>query len=187
MKMLYFIKDMFNSPYKVVLSHKNENNNKPALIIVIITALFASFYRGNMDWSSAISVSFSLNFCLYFAACLAFKLAAVVNNKEVTFNEILSTWGFSYLPTVSFIAYIIITHVFFMNTKIGLSTPISIVLLDFIIAILIWKVIFYFIELKVVLKLNLIEMILASIVIGSVFVVCYMITGIVFGTKIPIV
>lgn len=179
--------NILNSPYKVVLKYKNENNNKPALIIVIITALATSLYKGNMDWLSAVVINFFLNFCLYFIACLAFKVAAIVNNKEVTFNEILSTWALSYLPTMSFIVFIFITHAFFLNVKIGFSTPTSILLLAFIIAILIWKIIFYFIELRVVLKLNFTEMILASIVIGAMFTVTYMITGKIFNVKIPIV
>ncbi|MGE5627607.1 MAG: hypothetical protein ACM3X7_05745 [Solirubrobacterales bacterium] len=179
--------NILKSPASAILKYKERNNSKNALIPVIITALCTSFYKGNMDWMSAIVVNFSLNLSLYFIACAAFKLAAIVNNKEVTYKEILSTWAFSYLPTLSFVAYIWITHLFFLKVRIGFTTPLSIILLAVLIAIFIWKSIFYFIELRVVLKMNFTEMIVGSIIIGAIFTVTYMITGKVFDFKIPIV
>lgn len=187
MKLLCFIRDIFTSPYYMALKYKQNQNNKPAVFIVILTSLSTCFWKGNMDWISAITINFSLTLGLYFAACTAFKLAAEVNNKKVGFGEIMSTWGFSYAPTIGFIIFIIITHTLFLNVRLGLGTPESIILMTIALSLLMWKAIFYFIELRAVLKLNWYEMILASVVIGALFTICYAAAGSIFGMKIPIV
>ena len=69
--------------------------------------------------------------------------------------------------------------------KIFGTTPLSILLVAILIALFIWKVIFYLIELRVVLRENFLGIILSSLIIAVFFILYYLLVAITLGYKIP--
>ena len=198
MRFLKFIGGLINSPHKLIEKYKEDRKYLPAVIIVIITALLViplsfvplSIPGSGVTIKQAIS-GFFINFFVvigtYPVACLVLKLAAIIRKKKVTFIEIFSTWGFSYIPTMMFLLYILITHLFIpKGIRIFGTTPLSILLVSILIAIFIWKVIFYLIELRVVLGENFLGIILSSLIIAVFFILYYLLVAITLGYKIPV-
>jgi hypothetical protein len=66
------------------------------------------------------------------------------------------------------------------------TTPLSILLVAILIALFIWKVIFYLIELRVVLGENFLGIILSSLIIAVFFILYYLLVALTLGYKIPI-
>ena len=198
---MYFLKlvgGLVNSPHKLIVRYRDNKKYVPALLIVIITALLViplmfipvSIPGSGVNLKQAIS-GFFINFFVVIAtyplACLVLKLASLIRKKKVTFMEIFSTWGFSYVPSAIFLLYILLTHLFIPKGKpiIG-TTPLSIILVTLLVAIFIWKLLFYFIELRIVLHENFGGIIISSLIIIFFFAAYYLLVAYLLGYKVPV-
>ncbi|MCL4377312.1 MAG: hypothetical protein M1409_02840 [Actinobacteria bacterium] len=198
---MYFFKlvgGLVNSPHKLIARYRDNKKYLPALIIVIITALLiiplmfipVSIPGSGVNLKQAIS-GFFINFFVVIAtyplACLVLKLASIIRKKKIAFIEIFSTWGFSYVPTAMFLLYLLLTHLFVpKGIMIFGTTPFSIILATILVAIFIWKLLFYFIELRIVLRENFGGMIISSLIIIFFFAAYYFLVAYLLGYKIPV-
>lgn len=198
---MYFLKligELINSPHKLIAGYRDNKKYLPALIIVIITALLViplmfipvSIPGSGVNLRQAVT-GFFINFFVVIAtyplACLVLKLASLIRKKKVTFMEIFSTWGFSYVPTAIFLLYILLTHLFIpKGVMIIGTTPLSIILVTILVALFIWKLLFYFIELRIVLHENFGGMMISSLIIIIFFVIYYFLVAYLLGYKVPI-
>jgi hypothetical protein len=199
LKSFIFLSDFFNKPHAFILGYKNSRRWFPALIIVFITAFIAIpfglipyFLRVEGMSLKGQVIDLIINFIViiasYFAACGVLKITALITRKKATYTEILATWGFSYIPDLFFLAFLLLTHVFLpKEIKVFATAPVSVLLMAFLIVILIWKLIFFFIELRIVLEENFIGIIISSIIIFIFFIIYYLVAAYTIGYKIPIV
>lgn len=189
-----FIKGLFISPYNLLRKYKESKRIVPALSVVLLSYLsvivyvpFLSAAKGSSVFLNMLSLLLSV-LLGYAAACGAFWLSGAILKKKVSFAEVSSTWGFSYLPTFLAFMAILLGHIILpKGVLIFGNTPSAVGFLSLLIMMFIWKVLFYFMELRVVLRLNFAGTIAASVIIGIFFIAFYIFSAYVFGLKIPIV
>jgi len=195
MNLMKDIWKVINSPLVVI----SENNYKRKLLLSAVLVLTASVLNGiiapilyyltfknefivKMDLLN-IFVMFIFCIITFLTACGAFKLTALVFRKEVSFNQILATWGCSYIPTLICVVLVSITELsfyyFINNTMLGVLTSTLLIML------LMWKAIFYFIELNIVLKINGTEAVMATMIIGFIYLIIIFV-GFRVGVKVPL-
>lgn len=185
---------VINHPAQVFTERMHDRKWWEAFIPVILTFFAVSVFpqvndAGNL-WKMIKDLLVLLLLVLgtYPLSCLAFYLAGRVFKPSVRYSSILATWGYSYLPIFFFWALTVVSHLVLPpSTPIFAAGVLGFVLLSLMIALFLWKVLFYFVELRVVLGLNLWQMLVASMIIGALFIGYYVCVGTVFGLKIPIV
>jgi hypothetical protein len=199
LKIFASLSEFFNKPHVFIARYKKSRKWLPALIIVLLTA-FMSIPFGLIPYFLAIEgvtlkkqiVDLVVNFIVvivsYFAACGVLKITALIRKKKTTYLEILSSWGFSYIPDLLFLVFLLLTHLFLpKEIKIFATAPVSIILVAILVSLLIWKLIFFFIELRIVLEENFAGIIISSVIIFIFFIIYYVIAAYAIGYKIPIV
>ncbi len=181
-------------PLEIINRKKIEGKLLASTIVVLITALFGSilapvFYYFNYKNKFEISISvnsmlamFLVGVLTWMAACTLFWLLSTIFKKKVSFEEIVSTWGFSYVPNfICIIAYSLV------HSKLGLFIGYSIfgfLINTFFIMLLIWKAIYFFIEMRSVIRTTGFELFIFTLITGVVFVIL-MSVGISFGIQVP--
>ena len=192
--MTTYFTELLNHPARLLKERAVDSKWAGALSPIFVTCLLTTIfvlvqYFGNwlkmtqnfLELCAIIGLTYPL-------ACLAFWIAAKILRSKVVFKQIFSTWGYSYYPTLSYLVFLLLTHLLLPTGKpLFAYQGLSIILFTILIAIFLWKVLFYFIELNVVLQLNFWQMIIASIIIGTLFIAYSVCVGYLFGFKIPIV
>jgi len=193
------LSEFFNRPHIFILRYKQSKKWLPGIIIVFLTAFFALPFGlipyflkiEGYDLKRSILellINFTVIFASYFAACGVLKITALIRRKKATYLEILSTWGFSYIPDLFFLVFLLLTHAFLpKEIKVFAAAPVSVILLAILVALFIWKLIFFFIELRIVMGESFIGIIISSIIIFIFFVIYYFVTAYTLGYKIPII
>jgi hypothetical protein len=170
-----------NYPTNTLLQFKNEPKIINSFVIVIFSAVISGIVIPVFEYIvnknvynitvNPLNMMFIVMFCLiyYIAACVIFKFLSIVFQKEVSFRQILATWGFSFLPTSICILIANASEILFYSflNNAFLAYLVS----TFLIMILIWKVILYFIEMNVVLNLAGFELFLATLIIAVLYLV----------------
>ncbi|NTV89701.1 MAG: hypothetical protein HGA22_04975 [Clostridiales bacterium] len=166
-----------------------------ALLVFAVTAFMGAvlmpvvFYLASGDrYEVELNVS---NIILAFGVALLSELAAVALffvlsaffQKGAGFGRIVSTWGYSCIPNlICMIAWCMIgfgAFNFFSNQLVGFLIN------TFFIMLLVWKAIFYFMEMKYVLKVSVRELIIMTVIVAAVYVPVMM-AGFAAGIQIPV-
>jgi hypothetical protein len=180
------------SPLEIINRKSIEGKLLASLFVVLVTALFGSVLAPALYYSSyknklEISISagsmltmFLISVLTWIAACGLFWLLSVIFRKQVGFKEIISTWGFSYVPNfMCIIAYSLI------QLTPGIFNGIFGFLINtFFIMLLVWKAIYFFIEMRFVIRTTVLELFIITLVTGIVFMLLMWI-GFSFGIQVP--
>lgn len=182
------------SPVGIMSSQKIKESELASFITVFITTVFgsiiapATYYlygRSRFEISLSISsiiIMFFISILTWLAACTLFWIISHLFKKEVDFRRIAASWGFSYIPNlICIVAYNIIQMNFI--SLIG-SSFIAVLINTLFIMLLVWKTIYFFLEMKFVMKLNAYELLIATIITALVFLILMSI-GFAFGIQIP--
>lgn len=187
--------NLINHPHQVFARRVEDRRWFGAILPLLITCALGSVFTiisSQGHWLALLKGLGELVLIIFPAyplACLAFFIAGRCMRIPVRYGEIFATWGYSYYPTLSYLIFLLFTHLLLppRTPLFQLNQLLSIILFTVLIAIFLWKVLFYFIELKVVLQLNFFRMIIASFIIGTLFLIYWIAIGMLFGMKIPIV
>jgi hypothetical protein len=182
------------SPIMVMNNQEIKENKLASFIIVFTASVFGSiispitYYLYNrskfeifLDIGSII-IMFFLSILTWLAACTLFWMISLLFKKEVGFRQITASWGFSYIPNlICIIAYSIVQMSFISLTG---NSFIAVLINTLFIMLLVWKTLYFFIEMKFVMKLTGSELLIATIITAMVFLV---LMGIDFtvGIQIP--
>lgn len=192
---------ILNNIYNAVFSPLKVVNRKPiegrlmASIIIVSAAAFTGsilaplvFYFTNRT-KYEISLSFGSMLMMllagvmtWLAVCLLFWLLSVMFKKQAGFLEIASTWGFSYVPNLlCILAYSALQSWsgFYIGSGIA-----GFLINSFFIMLLVWKAIFFFMEMKLVIGTNGLELLISTLASGIIFVLL-MAAGASIGIQVP--
>lgn len=185
---------MIHHPAQFLAEHMQDRKWWKAFTFILLTFLATSLFpqinhAGNLRlFIGDLLILFLLIFGTYPLACLALYWAGRAVQSPISYRAILATWGYSYLPIFLFWTLLVISHaVLPAGIPIFAAGVLGYALLSLMIALFLWKVLFYFIELRVVLGLSPWQMVIASVIIGVLFIGYSIFVGAVFGLKIPIV
>jgi hypothetical protein len=194
MPILKYIYRSIFSPMDVMDREYSQGKLATSFFIVILTAAAMSFltdisyyltFRDKYDLSFNLKTTFIV-FCAgiltWLVACAALWALSAFFRKAVGIRQILSTWGFSYIPNlICILAYNALLVKPFLLPNNGMST---FLLKTFFIMLLIWKALYYLIEMKCVIKTTVFELLIMTIVNGIVFMVLMALGGLA-GLQIP--
>lgn len=118
----------------------------------------------------------------FLASILIFRGVSKVCGKKAGFVEIIATWGLSFIPDL----FCILLYGALQLKLVELqgNRLLAVVVSTFFILFLIWKAIFYLIEMRYVLKLEFTQLIIATAVIGIVYI-GLMSAGFAVGIQVP--
>lgn len=152
---------------------------------VIFPLLYYFNFRSKFDISisaDSMLMMLSVGILTWLAVCMLFWLLSKSFRKPVSFKEIASTWGYSYIPNV---ICIMIYNLILLKTNLFTSNDIlGFIINTLFIMLLIWKVIYFFIELKYVINTNGAELLIATLIAG-VFFILLMWAGFLAGIQVP--
>jgi len=118
----------------------------------------------------------------WLVVCTLFWIFSKTFNKGIGLRQIASTWGLSYIPNIS---CIILYNLLLIKPEIyngsGFST---FIISTFFIMFLIWKAIYYFMLMRLVLNTTLREIIIITVVSALIFTVL-MLIGSKVGIQVP--
>lgn len=183
-----------SSPLQVIKTEKAEDKLRVSIILMLLNTLLLTiimpivyyFYFKNLYSITLEAVNLVIIFCISLAitvtACLSFLFVSIIFKKNIPFKEITAFWGLSYIPNIVCTILYTLTELF-NSVLIGNSLAGFIINTVFIM-LLIWKAIFYFIQMNFVLKLSGFEFITASIVVGTIFI-ALIFAGSSAGIQIP--
>ncbi|MCX7710344.1 MAG: YIP1 family protein [Clostridia bacterium] len=180
MKWINDLKKVISSPYEIIQQYSEEKNMGLPVSIVLILASFNGliapvlYYllkRNEFDLTlNAVQMGlmFGISVTTYLLVCCIFwMIARLFRREDSTLSAIVATWGFSFIPTL--IGSIVVNlHEYFFYYFIG-NKFLLLVLNTLLIMLLIWKAIFYFIEMKVVLRLKGVPLLISMLLIGILF------------------
>lgn len=182
------------APLKLINRKNTEGKLLASFIIVLITVfsgsiLFPTMYyitfkdRYNITFNaSTILIMFCVSVITWLAVCTVFWLLSLFLKKEVSYKLIVSTWGLSYIPNLVCIAAYAILQ---LKPCLFISNGIVAFLMNtFFIMLLIWKVIYYFMEMKYVIRATAFELLIITIITGITFLFLIMI-GSATGIQVP--
>lgn len=191
------LKILYNSifsPLKVINRKEAEGKLLASFIIVLITALFGSViaptmyyltfkHRYDLTFSPSTNLfMFCVSILTWLAVCTVFWLISIFLKKEVSFKQIVSTWGLSYTPNLLCIAAY---NALLLKSNAFIGSSIAAFIINtFFIMVLIWKVIYYFMEMKYVMKATAFELFIITIITGIAFLALMAIGGVV-GIQVP--
>lgn len=191
LKMIY---KSIASPLEVINQKAEKGKLAASLLIVLTAALLGSivapvvYYLSFKDKyeltlrASKIVIPFCAGILTWLAACILFWVFSLVFKKGIGLGQIASTWGFSYIPNIiCIIAYTCLQLYSGSYTGNGFA---AFVMNTFFIAVLMWKVIYYFIEVRNVLNVSAFELIIMTILMGISFV-ALMTLGSIVGIQVP--
>lgn len=192
------IKDIWRvafSPLPLYSEYKNTPRFAPAALVTAFTCALsdvAAPLANLLANSGKIGSGFTLPTMLpalsasvvsVLISCLVFRLLAAIYKKPVTFRQIFSTWGLSFLPTI--LAIVLAEgseaafYLFIGNAWLGLLVCTLLVL------VLAWKAIFFFMELNVVLGLKG-SQIAAAVLMTAAAYILLIIMCFNMGLKVPV-
>jgi hypothetical protein len=194
MNLLYYIYKSIVSPLGVINREKSKYKLAASVLIVSVAAVSNSiitpvlYYlvnRGRFEIHIHVGDMF-LNTCIgvltWLTACTLFWLFSIVFKKGVNFTQITSTWGFSYIPN-----FLCIIAFSLLQLKIGLYNGNSLAaffISAFFIMLLVWKAIYYFMQMKLVMGVTAKELLIITALAGVAFF-AMMTVGFKLGIQIP--
>lgn len=182
------------SPLEVVKRQAVEGRLQASVLIVLAAAVAGAFltpsayylanknkYEISLNLGSMLIMLFT-GVLTWMAVCLLFWLLSVLFKKQAGFIEIMSTWGLSYIPNLlCIIAYCILQSGFDLYIGSGFA---GIIINTFFIMLLVWKAIYFFMEMKLVVRTNGQELLISIIISGIIFVLL-MAAGFSVGIEVP--
>ncbi len=126
---------------------------------------------------------FFIGLLSFLGSCMIFVITAKLFKEEVNFKVVASYWGISYIPNIVCIIlyWTIQTFTFIVNSPIA-----GFILNTIFIMLLLWKVLYYFIEMIFVLRLKGKKLYIATIVTG-ITLLGLIIINFTVGLQVPMV
>lgn len=187
------IKSTF-SPIDIIKSEETRENLLASVIVVLAASVFGSiiapaayylYNRNKFEISLSIGsmlIMLLLSILTWLVTCTLFWIISLLFKKNLEFNKIAASWGLSYIPNlICIVAYSIIEMSF---VSFIISSFVGVLINTFFIMLLVWKTLYYFLEMKYVLKLNALELFITTIITAVVFLVLMSI-GFSAGIQIP--
>lgn len=184
-----------SSPLDVIKHEKVEERLRTSIILLLCNAALGSIimpviyylnfkdkYVITLDTGNMVKM-FCISILTVILACLSFSVISSAFKKKVSLKEIAASWGLSYIPNIICLALYTLTQIVSYNFI--SNSVVSFIVNTIFIMLLIWKVIFYFIEISVVLKLNGAEFFIATVGIGLIFI-ALMLIGFSVGIQVPV-
>jgi hypothetical protein len=194
MNVIKYLYRSITSPLEVMNQEEPEGKLAASFLIVIASAVVGSviapiaYYlilKNKHDLSlhlHTIFITFGVSILTWLAACAVFWGLAFAFRKELGFKQILSTWGFSYTPNL---ICIIVYNAIILKPFILFDNSITVFLIStFFIMLLVWKALYYFIEMKYVIKTTASELLVITVINGLFFAV-FMAAGAAIGIEVP--
>ncbi len=181
------------SPLKVINRAQIKGRLSASLMIVFLAALAGAVlaplaYNFTYKDVYVLTLNSNNNFVMFIAGistflaeCLVFWLFSIIFKKEASFKQFVSTWG------LSFIANLICILTYFMLQLSDIrtyNTIFAFLISTFFIILLVWKAIYYFIEMKLVMKATAFELVIITFICGMIFTVLMMVNSFI-GIQIP--
>lgn len=194
MNMLRILKKSIFSPLEVMNTVKESGKFKLSILVVLMTALFGSvilpltYYfvnRNKYDISLSswgMLVMFTVSVLSWLAACTLFRLFSRWFKKEAGFVEIASTWGLSYVP--NFICILLYSLLQLKPEFLTGSGLLGFIVSTVFIMILVWKAIYFFIEMRFVIRTTGVELLIITLATGLIFMLLMWI-GFSAGLQVP--
>lgn len=193
--------NIFRNVFRAVFSplgiiNKNTVECKlQASVLMVLTAAFTGSvlapllyylsYKSKLEISMSISgmlIMLLVSILSWTAECLLFRLLSILFRKQVSFEEIASTWGFSYAANfLCIVAYSFLQVKFDLIIGSGIA---GFLVNTFFIMLLIWKAIYFFMEMKFVIETTGFELLVFTIAAGIVFALL-MAAGSMVGIQVP--
>lgn len=153
---------------------------------VLMPVLYYIFSKDKFQISLDIMAMIKLFFIgllSFLASCMIFVITAKLFKEKVNFKVVASYWGVSYIPNIVCIIlyWTIQTFTFIVNSSIA-----GFILNTIFIMLLLWKVLYYFIEMIFVLRLKGKKLYIATIVTGITLLALILINFTV-GLQVPMV
>jgi|GEM_PF-2371095 hypothetical protein len=194
MNILNILYQSIFAPLGVVNRENVKGRLQVSVVIVLLTTLFGSIiapviyfytirnkYEINLDIGNMF-LRLSLSIITWLAACTLLWLMAKIFSKGIEFGQIVSTWGLSYIP--NFLC-IVLYELLLIKPEIYSGNGFSaFILSSFFIMFLVWKAIYYFMIMKLVIHTTLGEFFVITAVLAIVFSV-FMVIGFRVGIQVP--
>lgn len=182
------------SPLKVMESPQSKGTLPAAGAIVALCALLSAValplayylnYRNQYEISldaGRMLLMLLAAALTWFAACAAIWGAARVFGSKVEYGDVMASWGFSYIPDFW---CIVLFGILELRLLPAVSNPCFAVFFNTVfVMLLVWKAIYYFIEMRCVLKLTSAQLLISTAVIGLIFA-GLMAVGFAVGLQVP--
>lgn len=117
-------------------------------------------------WGQGLLV-FAISACSVGLTCLVFKLLAAIYKKDVSLKQIAATWGVNLIPTLIVIAIVQASEAGFYLFMI--HTWLSVLLCTLLVLLMAWKIIFFFMELRLVLELKGRQTVWATVITAAAY------------------
>jgi len=184
------------SPVKVMSQEESEGRLTASFLTVIACALAGSViapvayylaFRHKYDLSlqlHSILITFGASILTWIAASAVLWGLSSVFKKGLGLRQILSTWGFSYTPNlICIIAY----NLILLKSSILSDSNVTVFFINtFFIMLLVWKALYYFIEMRHVIKTTVPELFIITVISGLSFALL-MAAGGAVGIEIPMI
>lgn len=192
---------MLNVLYKLIfapLGVFNRDNVKGRLqasvAAVLVTAILESVvapvvyfyvnrdrYEINLDIGSMF-IRLAVSIITWLAVCALFWLSAKAFNKGLSYRQVVSTWGLSYIPNLlCVLLYNLLLIIPKANNGSGFA---AFIICTLFIMFLVWKAIYYFMLMRFVIDTTLREIIVITTISAVMFVILIII-GFKVGIQVP--
>lgn len=142
---------------------------------------FRQKYDIGLD-TGMITVMFFTGALTFLASILIFRVVSKFCGKKAGFVEIIASWALSFVPDLFCILLYGLLQLRFVDVQ-G-NGLLAVALNTLFILFLVWKAIFYLIEMRYVLKLEFTQLIIATAVIGIAYI-GLMSAGFAVGIQVP--
>ncbi len=193
MNILKILYCAITSPLKVINRAQIKGKLSASLMIVFLAALTGTVlaplayyitYKDIYDLTLNLNnnlIMFIAGISTFLVECLVFWLFSNIFKKEASFKQFVSTWGLSF--TANLIC--ILTYFMLQLSDIRIDNTIFAFFINtFFIVLLVWKAIYYFIEMKLVMKATAFELVIITIICGVIFPVLMMANSFI-GIQVP--
>lgn len=194
MDMLNVLYKSIFAPLEIINRDKVRGRFEASIIIVTATAFLGSvvapvvyFYANRNKYEISLNIGnmfigLTVSISTWLAVCTLFWVLSKAFNKGIGFGQVASTWGLSYIP--NFLC-IVLYNLLFIIPDINKGSDFSAFLISSLfILFLVWKAIYYFMLMRLVIETTLFEISITTAVSAVVFAVL-MIIGFKVGIQVP--
>lgn len=194
MDMLNVLYKSIFAPLEIINRDKVRGRFEASIIIVTATAFLGSvvapvvyFYANRNKYEISLNIGnmfigLTVSISTWLAVCTLFWVLSKAFNKGIGFGQVASTWGLSYIP--NFLC-IVLYNLLFIIPDINNGSGFSAFLISSLfILFLVWKAIYYFMLMRLVIETTLFEISITTAVSAVVFAVL-MIIGFKVGIQVP--
>ena len=182
------------SPLEVINRAQIKGKLSASFMIVILAALAGAVlapiayyftYKEVYDLTLNLNnnlVTFIASISTFLAECMVFWLFSIIFKKEASFKQFVSTWGFSFITNlICILTYFILQ--LWSDLRID-NALLAFLINTFFVILLVWKAIYYFIEMKLVMKATAFELVIITTICGMILTVL-MVANSFIGIKVP--